>query len=71
MSLPIGFKEFVKEPVKAVLFLALVAVIFLYIENRTTYKNQIDSQEERIEKLEEQVSELQDKLIDCLNESKR
>ena len=70
MSVPLGFKDFVKEPVKAVLFLALIAVILLYIENKTAYKDQINAQEQRIEKLEEQVSELQDKLIECINESK-
>jgi len=63
MALPIKFKEFVKDPVKGILFLSLMAIMYLYIDNKMVYVNQIEKQEQRIEKLEEQVEELQEKLL--------
>lgn len=64
---PVSFKEFAKDPVKAILFLAVVAIMYLYIDNKLVYMNQIEKQEIRIEKLEAQVTELQDKLITTIN----
>ena len=63
MALPIKFKEFVKDPVKGILFLSLMAIMYLYIDNKMVYVNQIEKQEQRIEKLEIQVMELQEKLL--------
>jgi len=62
--LPVSFKEFTKDPIKAILFLSVVAIMYLYIDNRLVYKNQIERQEARIEKLEGQVQTLQNMLID-------
>ena len=67
MSLPVSFKEFAKDPIKAIMFLSVVAIMYLYIDNKLVYKNQIDKQEERIEKLEMQVEVLQDKLLKTIN----
>lgn len=66
-SLPVSFKDFAKDPVKAILFLAMCAIMYLYIDNKLVYKNQIDKQEQRIEKLEGQVEILQNKLLETVN----
>jgi hypothetical protein len=68
MAFPIKFKEFVKDPVKGVLFLALMAIMYLYIDNKMVYVNQIEKQEVRIEKLEKQVMELQEKILEAVTE---
>jgi len=68
MALPIKFKEFVKDPVKGILFLSLMAIMYLYIDNKMVYVNQIEKQEQRIEKLEIQVEELQEKLLKVISE---
>jgi hypothetical protein len=61
---PISFSEFIKDPVKAILFLALVAIIYLYVDNKMVYQTQIQKQESRIEKLELEVKLLQEKLLE-------
>lgn len=62
-SFPISFKEFVQDPIKAILFLAVIAIMYLYVDNKMVYKEQIETQAVRIEKLEMQVGVLQDKLM--------
>jgi len=68
MAFPLKFKEFVKDPVKGILFLSLMAIMYLYIDNKMVYVNQIEKQEQRIEKLEIQVEELQEKLLKVISE---
>lgn len=58
------FKEFATDPVKATLFLALMAIMYLYIDNKMVYKEQIRKQEKRIEVLEAKVDTLENKLLD-------
>jgi outer membrane murein-binding lipoprotein Lpp len=70
-SFPVTFKEFSKDPVKAVLFLALMAIMYLYIDNKMTYKNQIKDLTSQVQKLENKVDTLQNKLIDAIKESSR
>ena len=53
--LPISFKEFSKEPVKGVLFIALIAIGYLYIDNKMTYNDQIAIQTAKIDKLEAKI----------------
>jgi hypothetical protein len=64
MALPISVKEFFKDPVKAILFLALTAIMYLYIDNRMVYNNTIENQGKRIIQLEGKVEELHNKIID-------
>lgn len=63
MTLPITFKQFVTDPIKAILFLTLIAIMYLYIDNKLVYKRQIEKQEARITKLEGKIEELQNKII--------
>lgn len=64
LSFPVSFKEFAKDPIKAILFLCLVAIMYLYIDNKMIYKEQISKQEKRIEALEAKVDTLENKLLE-------
>lgn len=67
MSLPIvSFKEFVKNPIVALLFICLMAIGYLYVDNKTTLTNQISRLEGDIEQLETNYKELNDKFIETL-----
>jgi len=63
-AFPLSFKEFVSDPVKAILFLCLMAIMYLYIDNKMVYKGQIERDEKRIEMLEKKVDVLENKLLE-------
>jgi len=44
MALPVSFKDFAKNPVVATLFIVLCGISALYIDVRSTFKDQITSQ---------------------------
>lgn len=58
----ITYKEFLKNPIVGILFLSLFAISYLYLDNKTTYKNVIQKQETRIEKLEGTVMRLENQI---------
>jgi hypothetical protein len=60
--LPISFKEFAKNPIVGTLFLVLIAISYLYIDIRTTFKEQAASQNVRIEKVEGRLDRVQEAL---------
>ena len=60
--LPISFKEFAKNPIVGTLFLVLIAISYLYIDVRTTFKEQATSQNVRIEKVENRLDRVQESL---------
>ena len=60
--LPISFKDFAKNPVVGTLFLVLIAISYLYIDIRTTFKEQATSQNVRIEKVEGRLDKVQEAL---------
>ena len=64
MALPISIKEFFQDPIKAILFLALTAIMYLYIDNKMVYVNRIEKQDERIVELENKVESLHNKILD-------
>jgi hypothetical protein len=68
MKFPISFEDFVKDPIKAIMFLVLVGIVFLYIDNRMVYKEQIEAQKERIVKLEQDVEKLQQTVVKLVKE---
>jgi hypothetical protein len=51
-ALPISFAEFVKEPIKGLMFICLAAVGYLYIDGKINYENRIEVQDKKIEALE-------------------
>ncbi len=62
MALPISFSDFVKEPVKGVMFLCLIAVGYLYVDLKINYNNQIEKQGQKIEVLESKIDALTQQL---------
>jgi fumarate reductase subunit C len=60
--LPISFKEFAKNPIVGTLFLVLIAISYLYIDIRTTFKEQATSQNVRIDKVEGRLDRVQEAL---------
>jgi len=53
------FKTFAKNPIIATLFLVLIAISYLYIDVKSTFKDQIVLQNNKVEKLEIKVEVLQ------------
>jgi hypothetical protein len=53
------FKTFAKNPIVATLFLVLIAISYLYIDVKSTFKEQIVSQNLKVEKLESKVEVMQ------------
>jgi len=68
MKFPISFEDFIKDPIKAIMFLVLVGIVFLYIDNRMVYKEQIETQKVRINKLEQDVEKLQQTVVKLVEE---
>jgi hypothetical protein len=62
MKLPIDFKSFAKDPVKGLLFIVLSAVGYLYYDNKTSYKDQMDEYKIQLESCDGKVSQLENKL---------
>jgi hypothetical protein len=62
MQLPISFKEFAKDPVKGLLFLVIIAVGYLYVDNKTNYTSQIEKCDVNVEKLTNKVELLDERL---------
>jgi hypothetical protein len=72
IKMPVSFEQFSKDPIKAMLFIVVCVVLYLYVDNKTAYQNQIvaeretnKKQEIRIKVLEDKVDTLTLKLIDC------
>ena len=59
MKLPIDFIQFSKDPVKGLLFLVIIAVGYLYFDNKVNYTGQIEKQGNKIDTLEVKVDKLQ------------
>jgi hypothetical protein len=71
MQLPqITFKEFLKNPIIALLFMSLMAVGYLYFDNKTTLTNQITGLQKEIKVLKKDYKELNDKFIDVISKIK-
>ena len=52
---PVTFEQFSKDPVKGLLFIALLAVGGLYIDGRMNYQSQITKHEDKIMLLENKI----------------
>ena len=72
MALPtVSFKEFVKNPIVALLFMCLIAIAYLYIDNKSTLTNQIETLQEEVVTLREDYKELNDKFIKTIQTIKK
>lgn len=59
---PMTFKEFVKNPIVGLMFLCIIAVGYLYVDQRVSYTTRIEQQDKKIQKLELKVDELTEAL---------
>jgi hypothetical protein len=67
MSLPtVSFKEFVKNPITAMLFMCLISIGFLYFDNKSTLEGQIEELQSEVIELKKEYKELNDKFISML-----
>lgn len=62
MKLPISFKDFAKDPVKGVLFIVLIAVGYLYFDNKSSYKEQLSECKTQVTSCSVKVVTLEQKL---------
>jgi hypothetical protein len=47
--LPISFADFLKDPFKATMFLIIISVGYLYVDNKLMYQDQISKSDAKIE----------------------
>ena len=62
MKLPISFKDFAKDPVKGLLFIVLLAVGYLYYDNKSSYQNMMNEYKGQVSGCESKVAELEKKV---------
>lgn len=62
MALPINFEQFAKDPLKAIMFLVVCAVGYLYVDNKMNLNSQIDKCEQNVQQVYKKIDILEDKL---------
>jgi hypothetical protein len=62
MKLPISFKDFAKDPVKGLLFIVLLAVGYLYYDNKASYQKMMDEYKGQVTSCETKVTDLEKKV---------
>ena len=74
MKLPVSFDQFKKSPIAAIAFLLVMVVGYLYLDADKKNERFFNDYEKRIEKLEteekeleEKLDEINQKLIECLS----
>ena len=60
MKLGISYKDFLKNPFVAILFLAVMSLGYLYLDNKSVYENTIDRHEDEIQILKVDIKDLQE-----------
>jgi hypothetical protein len=64
MALPtVSFKEFAKNPIVALLFMCLMAIGYLYLDNKSTLTKQIEELQSEVNILKKDYKELNNKFI--------
>jgi CHASE1-domain containing sensor protein len=72
MTLPtVFFKEFVKNPIVALLFMCLMAIGYLYVAQTNTLETQVITLQEEVKLLKEDNKKLNEKIIEILSEVKK
>ena len=62
IKMPVSYKEFKKDPVKALLFITLSAIGYLYIDNKMNYQGQVENCQTKTIQLEEKVETLNERM---------
>ena len=71
MKLPIDFKDFAKDPVKGLLFIVLLAVGYIYYDNKQIYQKQTDEYKAKYYECWSKVEALEKKLDDKTEKLRR
>lgn len=58
------YKDFLKNPIVGLLFMCLIAIGYLYIDNRSTLTRQIDDLQVEVKALKEENVRLYNKIIE-------
>jgi hypothetical protein len=59
-----SYKDFVKNPIVGLLFMCLLAIGYLYIDNRNTLTKQIEDLKEEVKELKAENAILYNKIIE-------
>ena len=62
----INFKDFASNHVSGVLLLSLIAIGYLYVDNKTTLTNQLEVLQDEVITLRDEYKKLNDKFIETL-----
>lgn len=70
MPTPVSYKEFVKNPIVGLLFICLMAIGYLYVDNRNTLTKQVEDLKLEVKQLQAQNAKLNEKIIEILKKVK-
>jgi hypothetical protein len=62
MALPVSFEQFAKDPLKAIMFLVVCAVGYLYVDNKMNLTSQIEKCDKNVEQVYRKVDVLEERL---------
>jgi hypothetical protein len=62
MTLPINFEQFAKDPLKAIMFLVVCSVGYLYLDNKANLTSQIEKCDKNVQQVYHKVDVLEDRL---------
>lgn len=60
----ISYKDFFKNPIVGLLFMCVLAIGYLYIDNRNTLTHQIDDLQKEVKELKAENKLLYDKILE-------
>jgi hypothetical protein len=66
---PISFKDFLKNPIVGLLFMCLMAIGYLYYDNKSTLTKQIVELQQEVKMLKKDYKELNDKFIETIKKA--
>jgi outer membrane murein-binding lipoprotein Lpp len=62
MALPVSFEQFAKDPLKAIMFLVVCAVGYLYVDNKMNLNAQIEKCDKNVQELNVKTDILEERL---------
>jgi hypothetical protein len=62
MALPVSFEQFAKDPLKAIMFLVVCAVGYLYVDNKMNLNAQIEKCDKNLQELNLKTDILEERL---------
>ena len=65
-----SYTDFAKNPIVGLLFMCLIAIGYLYIDNRNTLTKQVEDLKVEVKQLQQENSRLNEKIIEILKKVK-